>query len=93
MKLEVIRANPAGNITLFVKTPVEKAERAPLAEKLLGIEEFAAEQVGYYCDAGEGFDGHMEMAGGEFCGNASRAYGFLIAQEKALKAKCISHLT
>ena len=43
MKLEVIRANPAGNITLFVKTPVEKAIRGSLAEKLLAIEEFAAE--------------------------------------------------
>lgn len=91
MKLEVIRANPAGNITLFVKTPVDKADRAPIAEKLLAMEEFKAEQVGYYCEAGEGFDGHMEMAGGEFCGNASRAYGFLIAQEKGLKGKV--HLT
>ncbi len=91
MKLEVIRANPAGNITLFVKTPVEKAIRGSLAEKLLAIEEFAAEQVGYYCEPGEGFDGHMEMAGGEFCGNASRAYGFLMAQEKGLTGKV--HLT
>lgn len=91
MKLEVIRANPAGNITLFVKTPVDKENRAPMAEKLLAMEEFAAEQVGYFCDANEGFDGHMEMAGGEFCGNASRAYGYLIAQEKGLKGKV--HLT
>lgn len=91
MKLEVIRANPAGNITLFVKTPVEKADRAPFAEKLLAMEEFAAEQVGYYCPADEGYDGHMEMAGGEFCGNASRAYGFLTAREKGLEGKV--HLT
>ena len=91
MKLEVIRANPAGNITLFVKTPVDKADRAPFAEKLLAMEEFAAEQVGYFCPAEEGYDGHMEMAGGEFCGNASRAYGFLTAKEKGLSGKV--HLT
>lgn len=91
MKLEVIRANPAGNITLFVKTPVDRANRAPFAEKLLAMEEFAAEQVGYCCPAEEGFDGHMEMAGGEFCGNASRAYGFLTAKEKGLNGKV--HLT
>ena len=87
MKLEVIRANPAGNITLFVKTPVEKELRAPFAEKLLAMEEFAAEQVGFFCEAGDGYDGHMEMAGGEFCGNASRAYGYLIAREKGLADK------
>ncbi len=91
MKLEVIRANPAGNITLIVKTPVGREDRAPLAAKLLAMREFAAEQIGYACPAGEGFDGHMEMAGGEFCGNASRAYGFLIAQEKGLSGK--AHLT
>lgn len=87
MKLEVVRANPAGNITLFVKTPVEASERGRLAEKLLAIEEFAAEQVGYCCPEDEGFDGHMEMAGGEFCGNATRAYGYMIAKEKGLKGK------
>ena len=87
MKLEVIRANPAGNITLFVKTPVDKADRAPVAEKLLAMKEFSAEQVGYFCEPAEGFDGHMEMSGGEFCGNASRAYGFLIAKEKGLRGK------
>lgn len=27
-------------------------------------------------------DGHMEMMGGEFCGNATRAYGMYIAQQK-----------
>lgn len=90
MKLEVIKANPAGNITLFVKTPVEKSERGPLAEKLLAIEEFAAEQVGYCCPEAEGYDGHMEMAGGEFCGNASRAYGYMVAANKGVKGK--SHM-
>lgn len=87
MKLEVIRANPAGNITLFVKTPVDMEDRGPFAEKLLSIKELAGEQVGYHCSAEDGFDGHMEMAGGEFCGNASRAYGFLTAQEKGMTGK------
>ena len=84
MKLNVVRANPAGNITLYVLDPVAKEERGALAEKLLAIPEFAAEQVGYRCAPEEGCDGHMEMAGGEFCGNATRAYGMLTAQEKGL---------
>lgn len=87
MKLEVIKANPAGNITLFVKTPVRKSMRAALAKKLMAMEEFAAEQVGFCCTAEDGFDGYMEMAGGEFCGNATRAYGFMMAAVKGLKGR------
>ena len=87
MKLEVIKADPAGNITLFVMTPVDPEKRAGIAEKLMGIKEFAAEQVGYRCDPAEGYDGHMIMSGGEFCGNASRAYGMLVALEKGIRGK------
>ena len=87
MKLHVVRANPAGNITLYVLDPVEKEKRGSLAEKLLAMEEFQAEQVGYKCESAPEFDGHMEMAGGEFCGNATRAYGMLMAKEKGLTGK------
>ncbi len=87
MKLTVVRADPAGNITLFVLTPVEPEKRAAIAEKLMGMQEFAAEQVGYRCAPEAGFDGHMIMSGGEFCGNASRAYGYLTAQEKGIRGR------
>ena len=83
MKLNVMRADPAGNITLFVMDPVEKALRGKISEQLMAIESFKAEQVGFYCPPTvEGADGHMEMMGGEFCGNATRAFGMLIAKEK-----------
>ena len=82
MKLTVLRADPAGNITLFVMDPVEKARRGKVAEQLMAIERFHAEQVGFYCRPTGDADGHMEMIGGEFCGNATRAFGMLIAREK-----------
>ena len=41
-ELRVVRADPAGNITLFVLTPVEKAECAAVAGKLLAINLAAA---------------------------------------------------
>jgi len=85
MKLNVQRADPAGNITLFVHTPVDPSQRAALGEKLMAIPEFKAEQVGYLCE------NSMEMAGGEFCGNATRAYGMLTALQKGMSGKC--HLT
>lgn len=82
-----MRANPAGNITLFVLSPVEKKDHASLAEKLMALEQFKAEQVGYCCEPESDVDGHMEMSGGEFCGNATRAYGMLVAQQKKMTRK------
>ena len=78
-KLRVVRADPAGNITLFVLTPVDKAECAAVAAQLMAIRELQAEQVGFIFP-----NGHMEMEAGEFCGNASRAYGFLLAKQQGL---------
>ena len=46
-KLRVVRADPAGNITLFVLTPVGKAECAAVATQLMAIRELQAEQVGF----------------------------------------------
>ena len=87
MKLQVVRANPAGNITLYVLDPVKREDRPSVAAKLMELKSFAAEQVGFACEPGEGFDGRMEMAGGEFCGNASRAYGMLTALRLGLRGK------
>ena len=82
MKLNILRADPAGNITVFVLDHVEKSRRAALAAKIMSIPALKAEQVGYACPPEEDVDGHMEMMGGEFCGNATRAYGMYIAQQK-----------
>lgn len=78
MKLNVLRADPAGNITLFVLSPVEKADYACVANRLMAMESFAAEQVGFI------HDGRMDMEAGEFCGNASRAYGMLVARQQGV---------
>lgn len=86
MKLTVVRANPAGNITLFVRTSVDKAQYGAVGEKLLSLPTLQGEQVGFACE-----DGRMEMAGGEFCGNATRAFGLLTAKERGLAGK--QHLT
>ena len=51
MELNILRADPAGNITVFVLDPVEKAQRAAIAEKIMAIPALKAEQVGYACTA------------------------------------------
>lgn len=78
MTLHVLRADPAGNITLFVLDPVPVGDRAGVASRLM--EGSDVEQVGFVCPPVMGGAGRMEMAGGEFCGNATRAFGMLMAR-------------
>ncbi len=85
MKYRIVRADPAGNITLFVLDGVAKAERAAFAARLMAIPELAAEQVGFVGAPRMGGDGCFEMMGGEFCGNATRAYAMLLARERGVK--------
>lgn len=80
MKLRVLRADPAGNITMFVLDPVHRAERAALAAKLMRMPGLGVDQVAFVCAPKCGGDGRFEMMGGEFCGNATRAFGLFLAQ-------------
>lgn len=78
MRLSVITADPAGNITLLVRTPVMPVCRGEIARRLLK-QKPDAEQVGFLTEPRFGGDVRLEMMGGEFCGNALRAAGLLHA--------------
>lgn len=82
MKLKVLRADPAGNITLFVLDPVPKGDRAALAARLMALHGSDVEQIGFVCSPLHDTAGRLEMAGGEFCGNAARAFGMLLASRQ-----------
>ena len=87
MKWTVVMADPAGNRTAIVRYGVPKAERARVAAAIMADPALKAEQVGFetrprYGDSA----GRLEMAGGEFCGNASRSFGFLIGMERQMQA-------
>ena len=84
MKLEYYIADPAGNITVLVKTPVSREEYGPLAVRLLAIPEIKAEQVGYITKPLDDGDTRLEMMGGEFCGNAMRSAALLYARENGM---------
>ncbi len=74
--IKIIPADPAGNKTIFVTTPVDRAQYQQVASFLLSLDEYEAEQVAFILP-----DGSMEMCGLEFCGNASRTYGLIRAKE------------
>ncbi|MDR1986301.1 MAG: hypothetical protein LBP88_04930 [Treponema sp.] len=79
MQYEIVIADPAKNITLFVLNQVEN--RAEAARLLLGVPGLGAEQVGFVIppQAPQGL-WRLEMMGGEFCGNAARSFGLFVAR-------------
>lgn len=84
MEVKLRVADPAGNITIFVTSPVERNLYAKVANELLAIKEFRGEQVGFI-ERHEDGSSHMEMMGGEFCGNATRSFGYLLGKEQEPK--------
>lgn len=80
--IEWIRVNPAGNITCLVTTKVPREFYLDVANRLLSLPGEDFEQVGFIID-----ETTMEMAGQEFCGNASRSFGLWAAREKGIKGK------
>lgn len=81
MELTLVRAHPAGNTTLLVFGDVPPQQRAAVAALLTQNPLFSAEQVGFAVSPRMGGQGRLEMAGGEFCGNAARAFGFYLARQ------------
>lgn len=63
------KANPTGNITLLVTTPVPRSEQAALAARLMSMDK-TAEQVGFI-EKSDNCALRLQMMGGEFCGNAT----------------------
>ena len=84
MKLELVMADPAGNRTALVRTTVDPSLRGEVARKIMARRELRAEQVGYCCPPLGNALGRLEMMGGEFCGNAARSFGLLLAADKGL---------
>ena len=70
--LDVVVADPAGNITIMVLTPVDRKDYAQVAQKLLENKTLNGEQVAFILLNSQ--YPAMEMCGLEFCGNASRAF-------------------
>ena len=79
--LNIVYADPAGNLTAIVRDPVEDTkERKRISQKIMDAG--LAEQVGFETTPRMGGDCRLEMMGGEFCGNATRAYGYLCTSER-----------
>ena len=81
MTYKIVVADPAKNITLMVLNQVE--DRLEASRFLMGLPELGAEQVGFVTQAPDGL-WRLEMAGGEFCGNAARCFGLFVALRQGI---------
>jgi diaminopimelate epimerase len=85
--ITIVAANPAGNITALVGGAEQwgRPERESAVRAILNDKTLKAEQVGFVYRPSYKPDAknplwHLEMAGGEFCGNAARSLGLYAAQ-------------
>ena len=83
MRIRYIPADPAGNLTGLVLTPVAREARPALAARLMARCPEGFEQIAFIDeDSLNGPLPRMEMMGGEFCGNATRAYAMYVARQR-----------
>lgn len=80
-KYDIIVADPSGNITIMVLTPVDRNEYTQVAQMLLDNKKLKGEQVAFMLPDGSSEYPSMEMCGLEFCGNASRAFALYKAMQ------------
>ncbi len=72
--MKYILADPTGNMTVLVESPVAPEKRRKTAVAIMAAEP-TAEQLGFLSPGAEGADISLFMAGGEFCGNACLSAG------------------
>ncbi|MDR0662871.1 MAG: hypothetical protein LBF80_02170 [Spirochaetaceae bacterium] len=88
--LNIVKADPAGNITVFVLNGEDlgEAERLRAAGLLLADKALGAEQAGFVsAPPPDGGLWRLTMAGGEFCGNAARSFGLFVARKMGLSGR------
>ena len=79
MKINYYIVNPGGNITAIVQGKFAKRIKLKIT-KNISKNNSTIEQVGFWTNAkNKNFDARLEMAGGEFCGNALRSLGAILA--------------
>ncbi|MBM7702366.1 diaminopimelate epimerase [Metabacillus iocasae] len=85
-EIDFIKCNPTQNMTILVKTEHSITEHTRIASKMMAYDNVYAEQVGFIeRPVTHKAAAHLQMAGGEFCGNACMALAAFLAAEKGLQ--------
>ncbi|MGG4146652.1 diaminopimelate epimerase [Paenibacillus algorifonticola] len=84
-EIDFVKFNPTQNMTILVKTNHAASEHKHIASKMMSYDSVYAEQVGFIEQPNKhGAAAYLQMAGGEFCGNACMALAAFIASEKGI---------
>jgi len=79
MKLNFVKMNPAGNTTIFIFDQLPRSIHGKVAQYLMKSDFLCADQVGFIEKPHSQYaTAHLQMMGGEFCGNALRALAALL---------------
>lgn len=88
MKLNFVKVNPVGNMTIFVMDHVYSSHHMLVANRLMDYSNIHGEQVGFIENPrtlkGKALNTlRLQMMGGEFCGNATRSLAALMVHLKS----------
>ena len=84
--LPFTKYSPCGNTTILVReSSLSPADRARVAAEIIAPGHLEAEQAGYVDTAAP--VPRLDMMGGEFCVNATRAFAALLAEERKLSSE------
>ncbi|WNS45179.1 diaminopimelate epimerase [Paenibacillus sp. MMS20-IR301] len=84
-EISFAKLSPTQNMTILVKSMHSEEEYAPIASRLMSYDNVFAEQVGFIKQATHpGAVAALNMAGGEFCGNACMALAALTAHQQTI---------
>lgn len=83
-EITYFRVDPAGNITALVTSPVAREDWVAVGKALMEEVDPSLEQVGFIHFDANHRPNHMDMMGGEFCGNATRSFALWSALQAGL---------
>lgn len=84
-EIDFVKCSPTQNMTILVTTEHRTEEYVQIASKMMSYDHVYAEQVGFIKKPStREAAAHLEMAGGEFCGNACMALAAYMASEKGM---------
>lgn len=84
-EVDFVKCSPANNMTILVMSEFPAEQHPRIASQMMDYGHLCAEQVGFVeKSASPGCDAELNMAGGEFCGNACLALAACLASERSL---------
>lgn len=85
-EIEFVKCNPTQNMTLLVKSAHPREDQPRIAANLMSYDHVYAEQVGFIeASRDRDAEAYLQMAGGEFCGNACMSLAAYLASERELR--------